>query len=139
MKIKSLTLKNFRNHKDLSLLFNKRLIFFIGENGEGKTNILESLNMFATLKSFRNNSDEEISGWEDNYYFLQTEVEKNLNSFRAEIGFSKKIDKKKKVKLNGEELKKKSEFIGEVKCVVFSPVDLQILDGGPSERRKFID
>ncbi len=139
MIIKNLFLSNFRNHKNLSLDFHKRLIFFIGENGEGKTNILESIHMFATMKSFRSNTDEEVTGWGDDFYYIKINLSKDEISKEIEIGFSKGKEKKKKIKINQEELKKKTDLIGEMKSVMFSPVDLKILEGGPAERRKFID
>ncbi len=139
MFVKSLKLQNYRSYNLLDLEFHSKLIFFIGENGAGKTNILEAINQFATLKSFRDNSDEELVNWDSDFFYIKTEFEKNQDSTSLEIGYSKNESIKRKVKLNGSLIQKRQEAIGELKTVVFSPSDLIILEGGPSERRRFID
>lgn len=139
MFVKKLKLQNFRSYINLELEFNSKLIFFIGENGAGKTNILESLNKFATLKSFRDNSDEDLVNWNQNYFYTKLEFDKNETQNQIEIGYSKEDSTKRKIKLNQNLVKKKQEIIGELKTVIFSPSDLKILDGGPQERRRFID
>lgn len=138
MWINSIKYSNFRNYKELTLEFQKRLIFFIGNNGEGKTNIIEGIHIFSTLKSFRDNSDEEIIGWGNKFYYIRSEIQTNVPK-TLEIGYTVEKEKKKKIKINGVELDKKSDLIGELKTVTFSPLDLKILEGGPAERRKFID
>jgi DNA replication and repair protein RecF len=139
MILEELSLKNFRSYFDITLKFSARLIFFIGENGEGKTNILEAVSLFSNLKSFRDNSEDELVKWEADFFYIKSVLKINNLDKTLEIGFSKKDSKRKKVKINGQEVEKKSDFIGELKTVVFSPVDLRIVEGGPSERRRFID
>jgi len=136
MKILSINYSNFRNYKELFLEFKKPLIFFIGNNGEGKTNIIEGIYLFSTLKSFRDNLDEEMINWNSDYYYIRSEILKDVPKI-IEIGYSK--EKKKKIKLNGNELNRKADLIGELKTVALTPTDLKIIEGGPVERRKFID
>ncbi len=139
MFIKKLKLLNFRSYQNLELEFGSKLIFFIGENGSGKTNILESINQFATLKSFRDNPEEELINWKENFFYIKLDFVKENFDNKIEIGYSKEDSSKRKVKLNQNQVKKKQEIVGELKTVIFSPNDLSILDGGPAERRRFID
>ena len=139
MFLTKLKLQNFRSHSEVQLNFQTKLVFFIGENGAGKTNVIEAINQFATLKSFRDNSDEELVNWDSNFYYIKANLVSEGLDKTIEIGYSKLDSQKRKVKLNGEVIQKKQEIIGELKAVVFSPVDLKIIDGGPSERRRFID
>ena len=139
MFLTKLKLQNFRSHSEVQLNFQTKLVFFIGENGAGKTNVIEAINQFATLKSFRDNSDEELVNWDSNFYYIKANLVSEGLDKTIEIGYSKLDSQKRKVKLNGEVIQKKQDIIGELKAVVFSPVDLKIIDGGPSERRRFID
>lgn len=138
MFLSHIKLKNFRNHTITELSFDTRLIFFIGENGSGKTNILEAIHLLTILKSFRENSLDELVHWQkEDFYisgsFIDFDFEKKI-----EFGYLKK-DRKRKLKLGGQEKKRKLDLIGEFKSILLSPVDLIILDGGPQVRRKYID
>lgn len=139
MILNRLVLKNFRNHSDTNLEFGSRLNFFVGDNGEGKTNIIEAIGMFSTLKSFRDSSDTEILSWGQQHYYIKLEYTSMVSKKAIEIGYQKDESVKKKLKLNGNPISKKTDLIGEMKCVIFSPSDLKIIEGGPSERRRFVD
>lgn len=139
MILNQISLRNFRNYTSLDINFHSRLIFFIGDNGEGKTNFLESIQMLSTLKSFRDNSEVEILGWNQDTFYIGSDIKCSTGNIKLELGFSKKESKKKKIKINGQEIEKKIDFIGNLLTVVFSPIDLKIIEGGPTERRKFID
>lgn len=139
MFIKNIRLENFRNYNTLNLNFFSRLIFFIGENGSGKTNIIESISLLSYLKSFKDNPDVELINWsKDNYYIKVNFLESEINH-SIEMGFDKGIISRKKIKLDGNLIKKKSELIGNFISVIFAPSDLIIIEGGPGERRKFLD
>lgn len=139
MIVNQISLRNFRNYSSLDINFNSRLIFFVGENGEGKTNFLESIQMLSTLKSFRENSEDEILSWNDETFYVGSEITTNSGEIKLELGYTKKDSKRKKIKINGQETNKKIEFIGNLVTVVYTPLDLKIVDGGPIERRKFMD
>lgn len=139
MVVKSFSVRNFRNYTSLDIEFHSRLIFFIGENGEGKTNFLESIQMLSTLKSFRENTDDEILAWKEDTYYIGAGISGNLGEQKLELGYTKKEGKKKRIKINGQEIHKKIDFIGNLVTVVFSPLDMKIIDGGPAERRKLLD
>ena len=121
-----MSIRDFRNYKSLDIDFNSRLTFFIGENGEGKTNFLESIQMLSTLKSFRDNSDDEILSWNSDTFYISGSITKDIHDIKLELGYTKKESKRKKIKLNGNEISKKIDFIGNLVTVVFSPLDLLI-------------
>ncbi|WCL49523.1 DNA replication/repair protein RecF [Leptospira sp. GIMC2001] len=139
MILKRLSLNNFRTYRELNLEFKSRLIFFIGDNGEGKSNLLESISILSFLKSFRGNSDDEILSWGENTFYIGSKLFENEEESRLEYGFEKNPIRRKKIKFNNNLIKKQSEAYGILPCVVLSPKDLDIVEGGSSERRKFID
>ncbi len=139
MFIRTLSLRNFRSYSSLDLSFETRLIFFIGGNGEGKTNLLESISILSFLKSFRGNGDDEVLKWGESYYYIASIVEEKGEDFRLEYGYENTPQRRKKIKRNGNTLKKHSEAYGFLPCIVLSPMDLGIVEGSHSERRKFID
>jgi DNA replication and repair protein RecF len=138
MILKRLVLKNFRTYKDITLEFNSRIVFFIGENGEGKSNLIESISILSFLKSFRGNTDDEILMWKENSFYIGSLL-KNNEELRLEYGFELTPSRRKKIKLNSNIFKKQSDAFGILPSVVLSPKDLNIIEGSHAERRKFID
>lgn len=139
MYIEKLILKNFRNYSKLEINFSPDINFITGENGTGKTNIIEAISITSMLKSFRNIGDSEIIKWGEDSYFCASSVE-NCSNRTFEIGFANYTDGlKKKSKIDGKEIKKASEFYGKFLTVVFSPVDIDIINGSPDIRRRFFD
>ena len=139
MFIESLRLSGYRSYSALDLKFSARLVFFVGENGAGKTNILEAIGQASWLKSFRDNKDTELVQWNNSGYFIRLGFNENDEDHTIEIGVAADGPLRKKVKFDGAELKKKTELVGRLICVIFTPNDLGIIEGGPAQRRKFID
>ncbi|AXX14185.1 MULTISPECIES: DNA replication/repair protein RecF [Leptospira] len=139
MFLKHLTLQNFRSYEELSLDFDSRLIFFVGDNGEGKTNLLEAICMLSWLKSFRESEDSNLIRWGSENYFLRGKIKGDQKESVLEVGFTAKPTVKRKLKFNQEEVKKRTDLIGKFITVLLTPMDLKIIEGGPAERRKFID
>ena len=137
MIIKSLELENYRNYKNLSLEFDKGTNILTGENAQGKTNILEAVYLCSTTKSHRGSKDSEIINFDSEEGHLRTIINKKEEDIRIDIHLRK--SKSKVIALNLEKLKKTSELIGILNVVLFSPEDLNIIKGGPSYRRTFID
>lgn len=134
MKIKSITLENYRNIDKLSLNFDDINIIW-GENAQGKTNLIEALYIFTGAKSFRGVKDSQLIKFDNEKSTLSIEFESNNREQNAEII----IKNKRTASLNG--VKKKSAAVlgDEIKAIIFSPVHLSMIKDGPSERRKFID
>ena len=135
MKVNKLYLKNFRNISELKIKPSEEINVICGENAQGKTNILEALWLFSGAKSFRGSKDAElIKKGEENsrictdFTFLGVEN-------TAEI----KINDTKKAFLNEKPLSSVSKLAGTFNAVIFSPVDLELIKGGPQARRKFLD
>jgi DNA replication and repair protein RecF len=139
MYLKRISLTNFRNHTDTSLEFNSRLVFFIGNNGEGKTNLLESISLLSYLKSFRESDENQLLKWDSPFTFIKAEFESGNKEYVFEYGIQKENFKRKKIKINGELIKKISDSVGYFRSVILSPPDIKIIESGNIERRRFLD
>ncbi|AHM55372.1 DNA replication and repair protein RecF [Peptoclostridium acidaminophilum DSM 3953] len=136
MHLDSLRLVNYRNYSDVEISFNPNINIIVGKNGQGKTNILESIYFLAVGKSFRTSKDREAVKFGCKNAYIASNFIKNgrKNTLEFLIGSSSKA-----VKKNGLALLRMSELLGNLNVVVFSPEDIRILKDSPSERRRFID
>ncbi|PJZ88821.1 DNA replication/repair protein RecF [Leptospira levettii] len=139
MFLKRIYIKNFRNHEETQLNFRSRLVFFIGNNGEGKTNLLESISLLSYLKSFRESDQNQLLRWDTSDTFIRAEFESEGNDYLFEYGIEHSHTKRKKLKVNGEEFKKISDYVGYFRSIVMSPPDILIIEDGNVERRRFLD
>ncbi len=136
MFLKKLTLRGYRNYDAADVTFSKQINVFLGENAQGKTNIMESIYVLAMTRSHRTANDKELIGWDQEFARVSGLVEKANDSFPLEIILSKKG---KKAKLNHLEQKKLSRYIRHLNVILFAPEDLSLVKGSPSVRRKFLD
>lgn len=136
MFLRNLSLHHYRNYDAMSLSFEGPIHLFIGNNAQGKTNVLESIYVLALAKSHRTSRDKEIIAWNADYATIRSEVERRYGSVRLEIQLT---SKGKRAKINGIEQQKLSEYIGALNVVMFAPEDLSIVKGAPTQRRRFID
>lgn len=136
MQLNSLQLVNFRNYDSLHLEFNKKVNLLVGKNGQGKTNIVESIYMLSFGKSFRTNKDKEIIKFEKENLYVGGAFSKKNTKGLIEIAISKN---KKGIKVNKIPIQKIYELLGNINVVIFSPEDLRLVKEGPKERRSFID
>ena len=130
--IKTLTLMNTRCFHQKKLIFEHPQTYMFGDNGVGKTTILEAIHMIATTKSHRTNQDKEII--QEGKPFSKITLETNQNTFEMVI-----TDKGKRVWFNGVEKRKLSQFIGHLNVVLFAPEDIELIKGSPTYRRQFLD
>lgn len=137
MLVRGISLCNYRNYKNLQLEFHPSLNILIGENAQGKTNVLESVFYAATGKSHRTNYDDDLVLWGEKYFNICLLGEKRSGKQRIDI--ITRTDGKKILKVNGQHKKKLSELIGTINVVLFSPEDMMLVKGGPSVRRRFLD
>lgn len=136
MYINSLKLIDFRNYDSLLVDFNKNINLLLGENGQGKTNIVESLSLMSIGRSFRTSKDKEMLKFgKENLYTACSFTRNGINK-KIEIVITKN---KKGIKVNGMSIKSIQELLGNLNLVVFSPEDLKLVKEGPKERRGFID
>ena len=136
MNIERLQLTNYRNYESLTLDFSDKINVFIGENAQGKTNVMESIYVLAMAKSHRTANDKELIRWDADYGKIEGVINKRYGSIPIELTVSKKG---KKGKINHLEQTKLSNYIGQMNVVMFAPEDLNIVKGSPQIRRRFID
>jgi DNA replication and repair protein RecF len=135
MFLAGLELRNFRNYHLLQLKLAPGVNIFLGENAQGKTNILEAVVLLCIGKSFRTRKESDLIQWENEAAYLKGIFEDEDLIHQVEIGFGAQA---KKVKINGQDVKGFDCF-GKIPVVIFSPEDLQLIKGGPQSRRDFID
>lgn len=137
MFIRQLQLKNYRNYHQLDIEFDNKVNVIIGENAQGKTNLLEAIYLLAFTKSYRTSNDRELILWQEEFAKITGRLSNNRNNnLPIELIFHKTG---KKAKLNHLEQKRLSEFIGAMNVVMFAPEDLALVKGSPQVRRRFID
>ena len=137
MFIKNLTLKNFRNYSDIELNFNSNKILIIGKNAQGKTNLLEAIYYLSTLDSLRAKTDNELVKWNTDFCSIKASIKK----FDVDIDLEIYINppNRKKLKVNGLNKNKSSDFISNISTVCFTVNDMLLLRGAPDDRRKWLD
>lgn len=135
MYIDTLKLSHFRNYTQQNFQFSPTINILLGENAQGKTNIIESIYVLALTKSHRTNQDKDLIQWENEYAKIAANIIKVQKTMLQLI-----IHKKgKKVAIGKIEKKKLSDYIGFLTVVSFTPEDLMLIKGSPHIRRKFID
>ncbi|MFA5560181.1 MAG: DNA replication/repair protein RecF [Acholeplasmataceae bacterium] len=130
--IKTIELRNFRNHQSFFLNFEKPFVYLGGKNGSGKTSILESIYFIATTKSHRTSDEKELIKKNEPFSIVKIKTDQ----YRFEVVLSKNG---KRASIDGLEKRRLSDFIGTLKVVMFSAEDLELIKGAPSNRRQFLD
>lgn len=137
MYIKNIELENFRNYNKQKIDLINGINLFVGDNAQGKTNIIESVYLSAIGKSYRTIKDVEVINFEKDYCriilnYNKLDINKKIELFINNL--NKKIIKQDEVKIG-----KLSEHVGEILIVIFSPDSLDIVKGSPAKRRSFLD
>ncbi|OIK13857.1 DNA replication/repair protein RecF [Bacillus sp. MUM 116] len=136
MYIEQLALKNYRNYETLSIDFENKVNVILGENAQGKTNVMESIYVLAMAKSHRTSNDKDLIRWDQEYAKIEGRIQKQHSSLPLQLVISKKG---KKAKCNHIEQQKLSQYVGNLNVVMFAPEDLNLVKGSPQVRRRFID
>ena len=135
MNIEKAVIKNFRNIENMEFEPSNGINVIYGENGHGKTNIIESIWLFTGCNSFRTRKNIELINKNSDSSELFTEFNSNGRHQNAKLI----IKEKKEAYLNGIKQISPRKFLGEFQAVVFSPSVLSVIRDGPSEKRKFLD
>ena len=135
MWIKNIKINKFRNYDKEEVNLEKNINIFYGENAQGKTNIIESIFLCSMGKSFRAKKDKEMINLESSNALIEIEYQKSDRDGKIKI----ELGNKKIVYINGVKIKKLSELLGHINVVIFTPDDINILKGGPQNRRRFLD
>ncbi len=139
MVIDKIHVKNFRNYTDTSFAFSGDHNFIVGKNGTGKTNVIEAVTIVSNVRSFRGVHDSEIIQWGYDSYFCGASVSGSDDSL-FEVGCAIHNDRvHRKLKIDGAETRKLSDYFGKLLTVVICPEDIRIITDGPDERRRFVD
>lgn len=136
MRVKKIQLDNFRNYEKEELEFHEKVNIILGNNAQGKTNLLESIFITSLGKSFRTSKDAEMIRFNQEFAKVVAEIEKKDDEESIEIIIS---DGGKAVKVDETRIKKISELLENVYTVIFSPEDLKIVKDEPEKRRRFIN
>jgi DNA replication and repair protein RecF len=135
--VSKLELKKFRNYKDFKIEFNSNLNIIIGDNAQGKTNLLEAIYVSCFGKSFRTSNDKDLIYYNNDYNHVKLNIIKKHTDIKIEYRIHKKYNKE--IKINNNSIKKLSEILGNIYVVLFSPEDIELIKGSPNIRRKFIN
>lgn len=133
MNIKSLALQQFRNISKTYLKFEKNLIVFVGDNGQGKTNIIESLVFLSTGRSFRVSDDKQLIQSEQQFARIDAVVD---NGDYVHVAIS---SQGKYLNVNKRVIKRLSDFVGTCNVVLFNPEDLNFISDSKKRRRNDVD
>ncbi|MBI4100746.1 DNA replication/repair protein RecF [Candidatus Microgenomates bacterium] len=139
MILKTLTLAGFRSYKNSHFDFSPEINLIIGPNTAGKTNLLEAIYLLSSAKSFRAQKEKEMVNWFCETAHLTGKTEEAILAItltRGELGGEKVIGKRLLLNNIG---RRRLDFVGNLKAVVFSPEDLELIGGSPSSRRGYLD
>jgi DNA replication and repair protein RecF len=136
---RELRLRQFRNFDALDLALPAAGVALIGENGAGKTNLLEAVYYLEIFRSFRGAADAQLVRFGEDTFFVRARFAAEGAPDRVvEAGYSTR-GQKKRVAVDGVEPDRLGDGIGNVGAVIFSPSDVELIAGGPGERRRFLD
>ena len=155
MHLTHLSLKNFRNYVRLELELSPGVVVIVGNNAQGKSNLLEAIYFLATAKSFRASNDRELINWlaadtDTPFAYLLAKVEKEHANLRIEIAIKEEARKEngangatmpavsKRIRTNNV-ARRAIDLIGLANVVMFSPQDIDLIQGAPQMRRRYLD
>ena len=124
MKITKMTLKKYRNYDNLEIYFNDNINIIIGDNAQGKTNLLESIYLLGVTRSFLSSSDKNLIMFNNKASLVKGELINNNGKFNLEILIS---ESGKTVKINNKEVKKLSNYISLLNVIIFNLKVLAII------------
>lgn len=138
MHITNLQLQNFRNHAETNIDWAPRMNVIIGQNGAGKTNLIDAIHYLCMSRSFVSSSDRYVVSYDAPYFMIEGHFEGNIrSSFDVSCSYSR--GEGKKIFVNESPLDRLSDLIGMVPVVVLAPGDKKLTSEGPKQRRSFID
>ena len=139
MRLIGLRITGFRNLADDRLRFPGDGIALVGRNAQGKTNLLEAVHYLETFRSFRGAPDGELVRFGGNVFRIEGEIESDRGGSAEIAAAFQRSPKRKRVTADGKVVARLGDAVGSVATVLFTPSDLELVRGGPSERRRFLD
>lgn len=132
-----LALNQFRNYREQSVHFTAPKTIVVGDNAQGKSNLLEAVELLATLKSHRTGRDRDLVRQDQPLAQVSASVQRDLGP--AELALVLRAAGRRTIILNGEKLRRQLDGLGTLNAVQFSSLDLHLVRGGPGERRAWLD
>ncbi|MBR6337566.1 MAG: AAA family ATPase, partial [Ruminococcus sp.] len=129
MKITSLSCSGFKNLKDIDITPHERLNILMGENAQGKTNLIEAVWLCTGVRSFRSTKDKDMIALGGERADISLSFENDFREQKIDISLLRQDIKNKRVTLNGVKLPLLSKLFGKLRCVVFTPEDLSLSKG----------
>lgn len=139
MRMTGLRLHDFRGYKQVLLSPPDGVTVLVGENGAGKTNLLEAVHLCCLGKSHRTSFDKEMIRRDQETAAVQLTVERKNGRHEVGVRLYENAKRKKLVYVNGKTASRIGELMGHATCVIFSPEDLALVKDGPLARRRFVD
>lgn len=135
MIIKNLEIRHFRNYTKLDIDLNKKINIIYGQNGQGKTNLLESIYLLGFTASHRTQTIENLIQTNQEKAIVKANIEKEL-PYSLEINITKN---KKQVKIDNQVVNKIADYIEKMNIIIFSSEDLKLIKGSPKDRRRYFN
>tara|TARA_B100001142_G_scaffold222295_1_gene220428 strand:+ start:1569 stop:2648 length:1080 start_codon:yes stop_codon:yes gene_type:complete len=135
--LENLQLYQFKNHTESKFIFTEPVNCFVGNNGAGKTNILDAIHYLSQTKSYFNHIDSQNIQFESDYFMLKGTFNKNGNT--SEVQCNLKEGGGKNIQKNKKKYKRFSEHIGQFPIIIISPTDTNLILEGSEVRRKYLD
>ncbi len=137
MVVDGVILTNFRNISEASVGFSEGVNVLVGDNGQGKTNLLESIYMCSIGKSFRGAGENEMIGFGCRHSMVELQYKDSLRP--QEIAVMMTRTSRRVIEHNKVRVRRMSEMVGNLSCVLFCPEHLSMVKDGPAERRNYLD
>ncbi|HEY3747389.1 MAG TPA: DNA replication and repair protein RecF [Gemmatimonadaceae bacterium] len=135
--LENIAIQNFRNFERLDLRLPPEGLAIIGDNGQGKTNLLEAIYYLQTLRSQRGARDQDVTRFGTTGFHIAGKAH-TTGEHNVSVGFDRS-SKRKKVTVDGTVPKRLTDALGALPSVMFSPRDLELVSGSPAERRRYLD
>jgi len=138
MYLQKLSVNGFKNYNEAELIFSDKINCFVGNNGVGKTNLLDAIYYLSFCKSYFNSVDSQNIN-HDNEFFAVHGIYNNQENTADKVSCIQKRNHKKVFKLNGDIYSRLADHIGTIPLVMISPYDRDLINDGSELRRKYID
>ncbi|MEH2179887.1 DNA replication/repair protein RecF [Nostoc sp.] len=137
MYLKTLHLRQFRNYQDQNVEFTAAKTILVGNNAQGKSNLLEAVELLATLRSHRITRDRDLVQEGEAIAQINATLERQTGI--SDLTLTLRRNGRRSVALNGESIRRQIDFLGILNAVQFSSLDLDLVRGGPEGRRNWLD
>lgn len=136
MQINNIDVFHFRNYDHFFIEFDKGVNILIGDNAQGKTNLIEAIYLLSVCRSFRTRINDQMIGFDHEFARVKGDIFSNQRKHSLEVFLSKNV---KRAKADDRDIGKISDYVGYLNTVVFVPDDLSLVKGSPGTRRRFLD